>query len=388
MEQMTEISQKMYDRAQGIQTVDQAVALLRDCGDFRTLGDILRSVFGPDQTKKAIVDGLCVNHPEASRDSVDRKVRNWLNGRTQSVSKTDAFELALMAGLSLEAADLFLKQVTGEGIHWRNVEDVLWSYALYHQYSYVQTQDFIARCSNLISSCKQIKTERSQVYTAEIEQKIRPVLRGSESDLISFLKNQSTSFGSAHNTAYSLFQQYMEILENGGTGDYIDDGPKMTARYILENYLYREIIPVVKRDKSRGQSAFDVIQRTIRANWPDEQTLSRMKSREIEVPRKVLMMLFLATDGGDEDSWSGDTDDFDDYDDEPLSRDELFQDVSTRMNKMLHSCGFQELDPRNPFDWIVLFSICVDDLWDADARIKSVLENLFPDGNENQNLAD
>lgn len=383
MENMTELTKKLYDQAQKLQTVDQAAGLLLENGQFRTLGDILRFWAGADNPKKILVDGLAANHPTISRDSADKKVRNWLNGRTQTVAKADAFELALILHLTLDQTDAFLKQVTGEGIHWRSTEDIVWSYGIFRGLDYNRIQELMIRAKAL---GKQKKTVQPDVMTAEIEQKLSPMLYWEEDAFLQGLASLQPFFGDCHNTAYRLFRQYIEILESAEADDFMDDGAKMTTRYILENYLYRNQVPVAKRQNAKEQNAFNAIQRSIRANWPDEQTLSKMKSRELDVPRKVLIMLFLATDGGEretEEDWDDYDDDLD-YEEEILTRDEVFQSVYIRLNRMLRSCGFRELDPRSPFDWIVLFSICVDDLWDMEIRFREMLSRVFPDGTEKQ----
>lgn len=377
MDNLTDISRKMYIKAYNIQSVPDAVIMLRECGSFRTLGDILRGRITSDQPKSVLVDGLCYNHPDASRDSIDKKVRNWLNGRTQTVAKRDAFELAQILKLDLEQTDLFLKQVTGEGIHWRDPSEIVWGYSIAQGLSYSDTIRLLRKASGFGADGS---AANMTSYTEEVFQKVRPLLDLPEDAFISGLTAMNSSFGAFHNTAHRLFIQFLEILEGGDPGDFIDDGPKMTMRYILEHYLYRTQVPVVKRESQKASAGFNALQRSVRANWPDEQTLSKMKNREMDVSRKVLMMLFLATDGGEPD----DDTDLDEWDEEPPSRDEVFQGVYTRMNRMLQACGFQQLDPRSPFDWIILFSIAVEDLWDSDLRMQEILREIFPGGTELQ----
>ena len=46
---------------------------------------------------------------------------------------------------------------------------------------------------------------------------------------------------------------------------------------------------------------------------------------------------------------------------------------------MLNSCGFLKLDPRSPFDWMILFCISTGDLWESDARLRTMLTEMFPE---------
>lgn len=53
-------------------------------------------------------------------------------------------------------------------------------------------------------------------------------------------------------------------------------------------------------------------------------------------------------------------------------------DVSRKV-LMLSSNGFQQLDPRSPFDWMILFCIAVGDLWESDDRLQKILTSIFPE---------
>lgn len=383
VENMTEITKNMHTKAMELESVEQAAELLARTGQFRSLGDILSRAAGEDKPKKKLVDALCNAEPEANRDSVDKKVRNWLSGRTQTVSRQDAWHLAAVLGLDLEETDLFLRQVTGEGIHWREPSEIAQSYAIAQGLSREETQRLLSRAAQTGEKCRE---PEPQTYTVQVECQVRPLLSGPEDELISFLEENRLQLGAFHNTAYRLFREYLEILEGGQADDHMGEEPRVTARYILEHYLHRNLVPIAKREDAGSRNAFGAIQRSIRANWPDEQTLSKMKRREQDVSRKVMIMLFLAVDGGEpepaEDDWDYEAD-FDDWEEE-LTRDERFRAVKTRLDTMLRACGFQTLDPRSPFDWVVLFALCAEDLWDVDQRLRQTLAALFPDGNGKQ----
>ena len=374
MEIMTERSKKMYVTATNVRSVEQAAQVLRETGTFRTLGDTLRDYSRRDNPKTFLVDGLMRVHPSASRDSMDKKVRNWLNGRTQSLSKEDAFTLAQIMGLNVTQADTFLKLTTGEGIHWRNPEDIIWGYAIRRRLSYDNTAKLLVRYYERIAQSI-YGADTGDSYTMDVRSSMQNAMADSEERFLNQLVQEYKDghLGIAHNTAYRLFMQYMNLLSLAGQEDLDEESPegKMTSRDILESYMYRQLAPVAKRGEPKDKSAFSAVQRSIRANWPDEVTISKMKSRELEVTRKVLILLFLATDGSESEFEELDEDE------DILTRDEIFMNVYTRLNRMLQSCGFQRLDPRSPFDWVVLYCIYVDDLWDVDSRLKDMLQLLF-----------
>ena len=430
MDDMTSLSREMFEYALHVDSIQCAAQVLLSHPHVRTMDDILAEFANTANVKKQLVDGLCQWFPESSREALDRKVRNWLNGKNQSIAKEDAFAVSRIFSLSLERANEFLKMAAGEGIHWRNPEDLVWAYSIVQNLGTEQTRLLLDQAAELCqqpAECVPI----ANAYTADVFEKLKPVLYHSQEELLSFLEAQKDSLGALHNTAYQLFCQFMDILSKGyADGDVAALFQEMTAKEkkrketekadreatarmeredqklahplnktpdkekrlqemdgdtelyrpeamstseILEIYLYRSLVPVKERGKGSTEASFSAIQRSIRQNWPDEATLSKMKSRKKDVTRKVLILLFLATDGFGSDFT------LDEDDEEPFTQEEQFLDLYTRMNLMLTSCSFQKLDPRNPFDWMILYCISTGDLWESDQRLPAMLRATFPE---------
>lgn len=369
MDGMTQLSKNMFQQATVVQTVAQAMDILRQTDNLRSLSSILRSHCSAEDPKTLLVEGLLSANPSANRDSLDKKVRNWLNGRTTTIDKNEALLVSRILGLDLGKTDLFLKQITGEGFHWRDPQDITWGYGIFHDLCCRDIFSLLTRVDQALSGQSNTDTT-PDTYTARVREQLDSVLTGSPDELIAFLQQQVASLGSFHNTAYQLFMRYMELLETGGS----DDDKKMSVRDILENYLHRQLVPVSK--KGEAKNLLSGIQRSVRTNWPDETTLSKISHRELDVPRKALILLFLATDGSESEYEELDEDE------DILTKDQIFQNIYTRLNRMLTACGYQKLDPRSPFDWMVLYCICVDDLWDIDQRLDDMLMAMF--GNEDQ----
>ena len=97
-----------------------------------------------------------------------------------------------------------------------------------------------------------------------------------------------------------------------------------------------------------------------------------MKQREIDVTRKVLILLFLATDG-EESEYA---------EQEEMDADEAFESMETRLNLMLADCGFAQLDSRTPFDWMVLYCMYADESIFLEDYMRGFLENLFKGSTE------
>lgn len=394
MDSMTILSKAIFDQSKKAETVEEAMQILLSYEHFRTLGDVLRKFSSASDLKQILVEGLLRWNPQDNPDSTDRKVRNWLNGKTQSVSKSDAYILCRVLGLSLDQSDAFLQHAAGEGIHWRNPEDIVWCYSIVHDYSPEDTRRLMEQVTAFLDSLSTGTAKNPDSYTEMVHNKLITVLPSSEKALFAFLEEEYANLGTLHNTAYQLFTQYMSLLKQGyselGTEALFDEMTRedrknareladgdvgirrpeaIAVRDILEAYMYRKLVPIQTRGKAKSAETFSAIQKNIRQNWPDEASLSRMESRKLDVSRKVLILLFLATDGTDSD-----------YEEFDLleSPDDLFESLYIRMDTMLEACGFPQLDPRNPFDWIILFCIATGDLCNTDERLQELLMQMYP----------
>lgn len=393
---MTVFTRNMFELTQQINTIEEAVDTLLSYEHFRTLGDVLRSFTSDPDLKKRLISGLNAWFPDDKPDSIDRKVRNWLNGKTLSISKQDAYVISRILELSIEQTDSFLKYAVGEGIHWRNPADIIWCYSILHHTPHAATWRLLEQVGTKKSPSSRQPQNQVESYTSEVYEKLQPVLYQDEDTLLAFLAQEAYQLGNLHNTAYLQFTRYMDLLKRGYSEDGIEalfkemtreeknkakipvDGDiglhkaePLSVRDILETYFYRNLIPVQARGKEKSTNAFSSIQRSIRQNWPDESSLSKMESRKLDVSRKVLILLFLATDGCD-------TDFSDEYGEED-SVEDVFLSIYIRLNTMLNACGFPQLDPRNPFDWLILFCISSGDLWESDERLHSILTAMFPE---------
>jgi len=425
MDNMTILSQQQFECALKIANTGEAAEVLLNYKHFRTLGDVLNFFCDNSNVKKILVDGLLDWFPDSNRESVDRKVRNWLAGRNRNIDKADAFILAHVLELTLDKTNEFLKMTVGEGIHWRDPEDIVWSYSILHRLTPSNTRNLLNQINLLYKSSDGKKPNVAGGYTMEVYEKLHPVLFGAEEGLLNFIATEQENLGMFHNTAYQTFMRYITLLEQGFSDDDIEmlfremtqnekkkkdaeaaerketarreaeeagipfednkrktlsdmDGDvelyqpeRLTTRDVLETYLYRNLIPARENRDAQKTDPFFAIRHSIRQNWPDEFALSRMKNRQIDVGRKVLILLFLATDGSNSD--------YEDLDgEEEYTQEEAFLDIYTRLNLMLNSCGFLKLDPRSAFDWMVLFCISTGDLWESDERIQAMLLEMFP----------
>ena len=395
MEHKEDFTQLMYHMATS-QTLGlrQALNLLREEAYVRPVRETLaryadKSPDDPKALRTFLVEKLLEQSPEGTRwDFVDRKVRMWMEDGTQAISKPGAIQVSFALGLSVEEANAFLQRVCGEGIHSRDPKEIIFLYAIKKGISYQKALALQTDMEN--KGVLERKKSGEEGLLTDIVRQGLDSLKGVD-DLEAFLREYQGRLGSFHNTAYKIFKEYLKLLTDTKLDDEQDDKKKenkkkdeedeeghMSVREVTDVYLHEKLIPRIQRTAKKnpeaGNLVLSALQRNIKQNWPDETTLSKMLNRKMDVSRKVLILLFLATDGGLDDEYEYEKED-EIFDEE----DEGFEDTYSRMNAMLVNCGFAPLDPRSAFDWMVLYCMCVDaeDSLLIDSRIQRFLEEIF-----------
>ncbi len=374
--------------------VQQAVQYLRQDARIRTVRETLARCIGMEdadrsELKDAVVSLLMRGNPGAKRDSVDKNVRNWLSDGTQAISKGYAIQLAYALRMPIEQAEVWLTRLCGEAFHWRDPEDIVWGFGLINGLDYAQADGLRERLK--ARGLLDIPSQQDEdAMTSTVRQEAAQLR--TEADLEAFLSEARGRLGSLHNTAYRMFCDFMDLLQAAGDhspasmprtaregkrpaansrDDLIPQDEDMSVRDVLVTYLYNEYIPRAcrrgRKDAAVGSAVLSALQRSIQKNWPDETTLSKMKERKTDVTRKVLILLFLATDGGE-----GEYADWEDID-----ADESFESMETRLNLMLADCGFARLDSRAPFDWMVLYCMYADESIFLESHMRLFLEGIF-----------
>lgn len=381
--EMTQLSKSIYNEAaSGEMTVQEAIAFLEQQEKIRTLKEKLEKFYQGNNLRRTLVEGLMHNHPNMEKESIERRVRGWLNDSSRSVRKSDAIEICFILKLSVEEADQLVALISEEVLHWRNPDEIVFIFALKQGLDYCEALELNSQMSKLLEKVKEDKNPPENSFTPIIRTEISAL--NTKEELADYLKQAVPRLGRCHNNAYKLFTEMMDILEHPRFYETIEqaelfDRERLTIRDILKEYFYESNVLYAKRIvreskkkdsklKEEEKRVFSAIQEKVSASWPDETALSKMKSRKTDVTRKVLILLFLATDQG--------MDMGEDVDDEP-TEDEVFEDLYERLNDMLILCGFQTLDPRNPFDWLILYCICVQDMFDVDIRMREIFREMF-----------
>lgn len=351
-------------------SAQSAAAVLMEQVQIRSFRDMLTAFADANDLRETLVDGLCANDGTRVRGSVDKKVRGWLSGKYQPSQREDLLELCFILRLDAQRADAFLAAASDEGLHWREPRELVYAYALDRGMTYPEALALFGR----VQPGAVAEDGPAESFTPLIRQEAQRCR--TEEELREYLRSAAGKLGKLHNTAYSHFTAMLQVLEDPESSNGQEER-HYTTREIVEKYLDRKL------PSARDGKKLEDKKRCVLADWPDEVTLSRMKNRKADVTRKVLMLLFLATDDGDGagEEWQDD----DAYDEENWyeeeSGDAAFRSTHLRMNQMLSDCGFRQLDPRNAFDWLVLYcmrsSADTETMDGLNEQLSHVLEVLF-----------
>lgn len=283
---------------------------------------------------------------ESDSDSIARKVRNWLKDVNRPGSREELFRICFALELDEERADAVLCSTAESGIHYRNPKELVYAFCLRKGYDYPRTQELLHRLGQEESTQKDQDRRKVLRRTSGLEPKqcttisVRDEFRSvtSEEELALFLESHGNSMGVHHNTAYSKFLLMLNHLADGGAeADY--SGVPAERRYrigeVTEEYL-RMGVPYDRKNRN-----YTRLQKEIKRYWPSPKSIQEMVSRKIDVNRKALLLLYLATEGMDMD----------------VPEESYTEEHCRRINLMLSQCGMALLDPHNPFDFLILQSL-------------------------------
>lgn len=352
-ETLTEVSARQWDFVtQDNLSAREAVAFLLNGMQARSFRDILGQVCGGDWERR-IVEGLCAINGAARSDSIRRKVRNWMSGKALPTEREDVFQICFALELNQEQADRLLSLLTDQGIHYRNVREIVYAYCLRYRLPY----SYACRLAEQLEH-KPGTGGQSRPVTQMIRQEFQSVQ--AEEDLFSFILRYQSDLGTRHNTAYAYFRKMLALL----TGEALEGEDTYSMEQVADVYLRLN----VPKEKQTGR--YSDIQKMVKKYWPSPRSVKAMNSRGEEVSRKTLLLLYLVTGG----VWEQE---YDELDEPYIQPKEFLETHCRRMNKMLMECGMRRIDPRNVFDYLVLYCLRPEDEMFMSERMAALAAELF-----------
>lgn len=114
-----------------------------------------------------------------------------------------------------------------------------------------------------------------------------------------------------------------------------------------------------------------MVQRLIKYNWPNTTALKNIRNRRADVPRKLLLLLYVITENVVDGEYRETDEDY-------LTPRERLDDHWFALNAILTDCGMPPLDPRNATDWLVLYAVTAYEE-SMSERMEKVIEHIFAD---------
>ena len=343
--QMTVTSAAEYDRVlYGHMTPEMVVSYLQ--GNQlppRTFSGVLRQMYPGSDLQMRLVDFFVSLMPEGNAQSVVKKIKNWLTDKNLPANREELFRIAFALGFSEAQLDYLLSMCTDYGIQYRDGKDAVFAWFLRNGRSYQEAKTFFeslpaAPGMNLIQDANHSHLTRELQGEFLLVQTMKELRQ-------CYLKNLH-SFGSMHLRAYYYFDKFLSLLIHPAPS-WIDVAePYYSLETVMRTYLSLQMPSGKKREN------YSLIQKLIKQNWPNATSLKNIRSQKEDVPRKLLLLLYIITE--DTSVVQGQ---LAERLDGELTMQERIEEHWWTLNAMLGDCGMALLDPRNVNDWLILYAI-------------------------------
>lgn len=332
---------------------------------LRNFSEILREVYPYPDLQQRLTNAFCTYEPEAKPASVVRKISNWLAGKNQPTKRDELIRIAFALDLTEAQLNLLLGHCTGYCLHYREPRDVVFAWFLQNDRSY---QEALAFYTSLP------QPERFNSYPPKTTSHLTRALQqafsgvGSTEQLCQIYMDNLDKFGQLHVRAYQYFDKYLSQLmrPNAQWRDGVEDC------YSLEKIM--EVYMSMHMPSSRSRGQYTLVQKLIKQNWPNATALKNIHGHREDVPRKLLLLLYIITENAIGE-------DYNELDESYFTPQDRLEEHWWILNGILVDCGMPTLDPRNPFDWLILYAIAADEDESMSDRMTEMIDKIFADVN-------
>ena len=361
--ELTILAESEYERiGAGDMTPEMAAKYLSEGRlALRGFDEVLRELYPQPDIRERLCAALLADEPRAGAESVSRTVRNWLTGRSVPARREDVFRIAFALGLSEAQTDRLLGCCSGCGIHYREGRDAVYAWFLRNGGSYAEARDFFA--SLPVPPRPEAGTENcGGSLTREMQNAFLRV--HSTDELRACYEANIANFGALHLRAYRYFRRYLDRLTRPASAWTGLAEPDYSMEAVMEHYF--SMVP-----SGRSRAGYSVVQRLIKSSWPNATALKNIRARKADVPRKLLLLLYVITENVVDGEYRETDEDY-------LSPRERLDDHWWAINAILTDCGMPTLDPRSATDWLVLYAVTAGEE-SMSERMEAVIEHIFKD---------
>lgn len=330
---------------------------------LRTFHDTLQEFYPHPDLIPRLVSAFQADARGGRADSVAKNVRNWVAGRSQPTSREDIFHIAFALALSEQQAGYLLGLCTDYAIHYRDGREAVYAWFLRTGKSYGEARAFFES----LPPAPQLNSMPGSAgahLTRDMQNEFLRV-RSLDDLRTCYLRNLE-NFGALHLRAYIYFSKYLKQLTTPTpTVDGIRE-PDYSMEAVMAQYLS------LNMPSGRERGGYTVVQKLIKRNWPNATALKNIRLRKEDVPRKLLLLLYIITENVVDGEYH-------ELDEDYISPQERLEDHWYCLNAILADCGMPGLDPRNATDWLVLYAITAGDDESMSGRMEQVIEALYAD---------
>ena len=363
--ELTISSAREYDQIRlGHMTPEMAADYLKSGRlELRPFSDILQGFCPGTDLQTCLFSAFLKDNPDAVPSSVARTIRNWLSGRSRPTDRMELFHIAFALSLTESNADYLLGYCTGCGIHYREGQDAVFAWFLRNGGTWREAQEFYA---SLPPQPRLSQLPPDYTTGTQLTQELRRsfLQAHTKEELRACYLRSLESFGSLHLRAYHHFNRFMNQLIHPSSPWDGEQEADYSLDAVMETYLSLHM-PSGRRRQDLG-----TIRKLIKYNWPSTTRLKNIRLRKEDVPRKLLLILYIVTENELDD-------DYRETDEEYITMEERLEDHWYSLNAILSDSGMPLLDPRSPFDWLVLYALAADEDESMSERMEQVIDSLF-----------
>lgn len=350
----------------GHMTPQMAAAYLREERiSVRSFSQTLTEMYPYGDILRRLTELYLATETNVNLRSLTKKLQNWLSGRNQPTDRMDYYRIAFALRLSEAQLDFLLSMCTGYGIQYRSSRELVWTWFLRNGYGLREAIEFHTSLP-APDECEWLLDGMTSRITHELQNEFLSLL--TLEDLRSaYLRNQGR-FGELHLRAYFYFERFLNQL--------IHPTPlfgELEADYSIDAVMEKYLSLNMPSGKKRLN--YTLVQKLIKQNWPNTTAIKNIRNHVEDVPRKLLLLLYVVTENGVSDAYRESDEDY-------VSLEDRVQDHWWTVNAMLADCGMAALDLRSAFDWLILYAIAADPDEAMSERLEQVIEELYGDLSE------
>ena len=342
-------------------TADEAARYLAEKPEItRSFGETLRRMRPGVNIVATLRSFYLELDPALKPRSLTKKLQNWMADRNPPTCREELFRCAFALSLSEEQLDYLLGITDGYGIQYRDGYEVVLAWFLRTGRTYAEACDFFATLPTY-EPVEAFESAEDSAVTRVVQDSFQKVRTTDE--LRRVFESNIGNFGTQHVRAYHYFENYLERLIQPASSKLLPQERRYSIKTVMDTYLE------LKMPYTRNRTKLTPVQRLIKQNWPNETAIKDIRIHNSDVPRKLLMLLYVVTEneGFDEPYLDDATDTFNDR----------VYDHWLILNAMLVDCGMAQLDVRNAFDWLVLYALAAQGEEAMSERMEAVISELY-----------